>query len=173
MPNKAVVEMERLYHSTVKDLDKRYMQEQMVRAGMPAPCAIGIDEISFRKGHNYRVIVSDLERGRFILVGGERRCVCGCELTRIGEEINEQLDIVPTQIRVMQHVRGKYACTGCEQTVQSAPLPAQPILKSLASPGLLAHIAVASTRMPCRSIARRRSCSDSAWSCRGPRSRTG
>ena len=173
MPNKAVVEMERLYHSTVKDLDKRYMQQQMVRAGMPAPCAIGIDEISFRKGHNYRVIVSDLERGRFILVGGERRCVCGCELTRIGEEINEQLDIVPTQIRVMQHVRGKYACTGCEQTVQSAPLPAQPILKSLASPGLLAHIAVAKYQDALPLYRQRRSCSDSAWSCRGPRSRTG
>ena len=62
MLNKAVAEMERLHHSTVKDLDKLYMQEQVDRAGLPAPWAIGIDEISIRKGHNYRVIVSDLER---------------------------------------------------------------------------------------------------------------
>jgi len=73
MPNKAVGEMERLHHTTVKDLDKLYMQEQVERAGLPAPRAIGIDEISIRKGHNYRVIVSDLERARPIWVGGEGR----------------------------------------------------------------------------------------------------
>ena len=73
MPNKAVAEMERLHHSTVKELDKLYMQEQVERAGLPAPRAIGIDEISIRKGHNYRVIVSDLERARPIWVGGEGR----------------------------------------------------------------------------------------------------
>lgn len=73
MPNKAVAEMERLHHSTVKDLDKLYMQTQVDLAGLPAPRAIGIDEISIRKGHNYRVIVSDLGRGRPIWVGGEGR----------------------------------------------------------------------------------------------------
>ena len=78
MPNKAVAEMERLHHSTAKDLDKLYMQEQVDRAGLPAPWAIGIDEISIRKGHNYRVIVSDLERARPIWVGGE-----GCKETDI------------------------------------------------------------------------------------------
>ena len=73
MPNKTVAEMERLHHSTVKDLDKLYMQKQVDLAGLPAPRAIGIDEISIRKGHNYRVIVSDLERGRPIWVGGKGR----------------------------------------------------------------------------------------------------
>ena len=63
--------MERLHHGTVKDLDKLYMQQQVERVGRPTPRAIGIDEISIRKGHNYRVIVSDLERGRPIWVGGE------------------------------------------------------------------------------------------------------
>ena len=57
MPNKAVAEMERLHHGTVKALDTLYMQEQVDRAGLPAPRAIGVDEISIRKGHNYRVIV--------------------------------------------------------------------------------------------------------------------
>ena len=73
MPNQIVAEMERLHHSTVKDLDKLYMQKQVDLAGLPAPRAIGIDEISIRKGHNYRVIVSDLQRGRPIWVGGEGR----------------------------------------------------------------------------------------------------
>ena len=37
MPNKTVAEMERLHHSTVKDLDKLYMQKQVDLAGLPHP----------------------------------------------------------------------------------------------------------------------------------------
>ncbi len=48
----------------VKELDKQYMQEQLRRIGMPGPKAIGIDEISIRKGHTYRIVVSDLIRRR-------------------------------------------------------------------------------------------------------------
>jgi transposase len=40
---------------------------------MPVPRAIGVDEIAIRKGHNYRIVVSDLERGRPIWVGGQGR----------------------------------------------------------------------------------------------------
>jgi len=54
---------------TVKDLDQQYMQEQLRRAGRPAPRAIGIDEVSIRKGHTYRIVVSDLERRRPIWFG--------------------------------------------------------------------------------------------------------
>lgn len=64
MPNRAVGEMERLHHSMVKDRDKLYLQQQVDLVGLPTPRAIGIDEISIRKSHNYRVIVSDLERTR-------------------------------------------------------------------------------------------------------------
>jgi len=73
MTNKAVAELEHLHESTVKDLDKAYMQKQVERAGTPAPRAIGVDEIAIRKGHNYRVVVSDLDRGRPIWVGGQGR----------------------------------------------------------------------------------------------------
>lgn len=65
----------------------------------------------------------------------------GHSLRPIGEVISEQLDIVPTTIRVIRHIRRQYAC-GCGQCIKTAPLPAQPIPKSLASPGLLAHVVV-------------------------------
>jgi transposase len=58
---------------TVKSLDKQYMAEQLKRAGMPGPRAIGIDEISIRKGHTYRIVVSDLIRRRPIWFGGDDR----------------------------------------------------------------------------------------------------
>ena len=45
---------------TVKTLGKQYMQAQLQRAGMAGPKVMGIDEISVRKGYNYRIVVSDL-----------------------------------------------------------------------------------------------------------------
>jgi len=58
---------------TVKELETQYMREQIKRAGKPRPKVIGIDEISIRKGHIYRIVVSDLERRRPIWFGGKDR----------------------------------------------------------------------------------------------------
>ena len=58
---------------TIKTLEKQYMRAQLARAGRPGPKAIGIDEISIRKGHTYRIVVSDLIRGRPIWFGGADR----------------------------------------------------------------------------------------------------
>ncbi|MBC7293697.1 MAG: ISL3 family transposase, partial [Thermoleophilia bacterium] len=58
---------------TVKELDKQYLRLQLARAGTPGPKAIGIDEISIKKGHSYRIVVSDLIRGRPIWFGGADR----------------------------------------------------------------------------------------------------
>ena len=59
---------------TVKELDKQYMKAQLAKAGKPRPKVIGIDEVSIRKGHTYRIVVSDLERTRPIWFGGADRC---------------------------------------------------------------------------------------------------
>jgi transposase len=58
---------------TVKTLEQQYMRAQLAKAGTPGPKAIGIDEISIRKGHTYRIVVSDLLRRRPIWFGGEDR----------------------------------------------------------------------------------------------------
>src|SRR6476661_1036374 len=58
---------------TVKTLDQQYMEAQLARAGTPSPQVIGIDEIAVRKGHTYRIVVSDLLRGRPIWFGGKDR----------------------------------------------------------------------------------------------------
>ena len=58
---------------TVKTLEMQYMRAQIERAGTPGPKAIGVDEISIRKGHNYRIVVSDLVRKRPIWFGGDDR----------------------------------------------------------------------------------------------------
>jgi transposase len=66
----------------------------------------------------------------------------GTALERIGEEVCEQLEFIPAKLRVLRHVRPKYACPTCRTGIHTAPLPPQPIPKSLASPTLLAHVAV-------------------------------
>jgi transposase len=62
-----------LHWQTVKDMEKQYMREQLRRAGTPGPKVIGIDEISIRKRHTYRIVVSDLVRMRPIWFGGQDR----------------------------------------------------------------------------------------------------
>jgi transposase len=49
------------------------MRAQLAKAGTPGPRAIGIDELSIRKGHTYRIVVSDLIRRRPIWFGGTDR----------------------------------------------------------------------------------------------------
>jgi transposase len=70
---------------------------------------------------------------------------CGHELHRMGEDKSEQLEFIPAQIKVIEHVRPKYSCRHCEQhatkvTIKQAPVPASPIPKSFATPSLLSQI---------------------------------
>ena len=58
---------------TTKDLEKQYMTEQLRRYPAPAAGVLGMDEVSIRKGHVYRIVVSDLERLRPIWFGGQDR----------------------------------------------------------------------------------------------------
>jgi transposase len=61
---------------------------------------------------------------------------------KIGEVVSEQLDIIPAQVQVLQQVRFKYAVKGREELgVKIAPLPGRVLGKSMASAGLLAHVA--------------------------------
>ena len=65
---------------TVKELEKQYMREQLRRVGTPGPKVIGIDEVSIRKGHDYRIVVSDLVRHRPIWFGGKDRSESSLDL---------------------------------------------------------------------------------------------
>ena len=78
------------------------------------------------------------------LTDEQKQCACGEQKSRIGEEVSEQLDIIPPKIQVIHHIRPKYVCKKCEGTaadepaVSIAPMPEQMIPKSIAGPGLLA-----------------------------------
>ena len=117
-------------------------------AATDASAEAGADEVMVaahkRNKRGRKPLPDHLPRADVIheLAENERSCDHdGKLLTEIGEVISEQLDIIPAKIQVTRHIRKKYACD-CGQCIKTAPLPAQPIPKSMASPGLLAHITV-------------------------------
>jgi transposase len=62
-------------------------------------------------------------------------------LKKIGEEITEELEYEPGKIHVNRYIRPKYALANDEGVVIGV-LPARPIEKGIAGPGLLAHICI-------------------------------
>jgi transposase len=73
----------------------------------------------------------------------EAQRICGHDgtaLVEIGVEISEQLDIIPQQVRVIQHQRVKYACPCCDQGIKVTPAPARIIPKGLLTEEALAWV---------------------------------
>jgi transposase len=103
-----------------------------------------------RKKGGRRVLPENLPRIEEVhdIPEEEKVCGCGCRLSRIGEEVTEELDIIPRQCRVVRHIRPKYACRQCEGVesdkgaVQIAPAPVQLLPKTIATAGLLAAVVV-------------------------------
>ena len=75
-----VARLMHLHWHAVKDLDKIYMREQLRVAGDPKPRIVGIDEIAIKKGHSYRIVVSDLVARRAIWFGGVGRTEADMDL---------------------------------------------------------------------------------------------
>ena len=101
-----------------------------------------------RRKNGRKPLPSDLPRIDVIhdLSDEEKKCACGCTKSRIGEEVSEQLDIVPARMQVIRNIRYKYVCKNCEgvegdePAVKIASMPEQIIPKSIATSGLLAHV---------------------------------
>lgn len=72
----------------------------------------------------------------------ERTCPCGTPMVVIGQQVSEQLDIVPMRIRVLRHVRNTYGCPGSIHAPVTAALPPQPLPKSNASPDFLTMLLI-------------------------------
>lgn len=72
-------------------------------------------------------------------------CRCGCtdpaRLTRLGEDVTEVLEKIPARLKVIRHIRPRYACRACEAVMQ-APAPDLPVERGRPGPGLLAHVLV-------------------------------
>jgi transposase len=63
-------------------------------------------------------------------------------LKLIRQEVSEQLEYTPSSLLVLRHVQSVYGSRDSLGSVVTAPKPPQPIEKSIAGPGLIAHIIV-------------------------------
>jgi transposase len=68
-------------------------------------------------------------------------CCGGTNLSKIGEDVTETLDVVPRQWFVTEHVREKFSCRSCEK-ISQPPAPFHAITRGFAGPSLLAMILV-------------------------------
>ena len=99
-----------------------------------------------RKKSGRTKLPDDLPRVEVVYDLSEDEKFCeheGCNghaLHHIGEEVSEQLEIIPASAQVKRTIRLKYACRCCEQGIKTAKAPKQPIPKSIATPSLLAGI---------------------------------
>jgi len=122
------------------------LQEQKEQEQKDTPAKTEKQKITYTRNKPVRKkLPTDLPRDiiNYDLDESEKVCdCCGDRLQRIGEEKSEQLDYIPASLRVIEHVRFKYACKGCEQKVVTADKDRQPIEKGLPAAGLLAHVSV-------------------------------
>lgn len=88
----------------------------------------------------------DLPRERIEYEPEQKNCSsCGSFLTKIGEEITEELEYLPARFFIREHVRIKCACPQCKEGVQQGDLPptVQVLEKGRPGPGLLSQIMIA------------------------------
>ena len=105
---------EELQQASLFDEAEWIAEEQKRR---PAEPTIEVSAYSRRK-RGRKPLPADLPREEVLLdiPEEEKICTCGKPLVRIGEETSEKLEIIPQQIKVIRHVRPKYACSKCEGT---------------------------------------------------------
>jgi transposase len=119
----------------------------------PKPDEPETEEISYtrkkRKGKREEDLSGlPVERIDYELPEEERDCPrCGLVMGDIGVDIRRGLKLIPAQVVVEEHAAHVYACDNCNKNSDSTPifkteLPKPLIGGSLASPSLVAHIAV-------------------------------
>jgi transposase len=67
-------------------------------------------------------------------------CDCGERKVVFGQDVTEELDVIPVQYFVNRYIRFKYCCRACQSQVSIGSLPHRLLDKGICSAGLIAHI---------------------------------
>jgi transposase len=106
------------------------------------PAALNPGQSRARKPSVRRPLPAHLPRETVV---HEPACTCpgcgGTVFSRIGQDEREVLEYVPSSFKVIQHVRPKLSCRGCE-TILQVPMPSLPIERGRPGPSLIAHVVV-------------------------------
>ena len=120
---------------------------QELEQGDPDADLIDTDLSKGKRRRRNGKLPADLPREivRHELAPAQRQCpCCGHERHEVGVESSEQLELIPSLLKVIQHDRVKYACRNCQAdgisgNVTIADKPPQPIEKGLPAAGLCAY----------------------------------
>jgi transposase len=109
----------------VLPFDETYTDEEVTEVEPSAAATETITYTRAKKGTGRKALPKSLPYIEQIhdLSDAEKQCACGYTLTHINDEVTEQLDIVPQMTFRVVHIRKKYACKDCEETIRLAKLP--------------------------------------------------
>ena len=96
---------------------------------------------------------------------------CGGELRKLGEDVSEVLERIPSRFQVIRHVRVKLACACCEHIVQAAA-PSRPIERGIAGQDFWPMCWSQNMAITCPCIASQKSTHGKGWSWIARRCRT-
>lgn len=95
---------------------------------------------ALRQSSARKPLPASLPRETRVIRPEEECCpACGGELSPLGCDVSEQLELISCAFKVIETQRPKQACCRCDHIVQ-APVPSKPIARSYAGAGLLAHV---------------------------------
>ncbi len=95
---------------------------------------------ALRQSSARKPLPASLPRETRVIRPEEECCpACGGDLSPLGCDVSEQLELISSAFKVIETQRPKLACCRCDHIVQ-APVPSKPIARSYAGAGLLAHI---------------------------------
>jgi transposase len=120
-----------------------------VKPSVPEPT---LEEITYKrkkkqKGHREEMLKDlPVEVVEHKLAEEEQVCdVCGGDMHEMSVEITREIEIIPPQVKVIEHRRSVYACGDCEKNeittpVVTAPMPKRTLPGSIASAATIAHV---------------------------------
>lgn len=99
LPVKQVAFLVGLDWKTVKEIDKRYLEEEFSNLDYSSLKILTIDEVSYKSGHKYITVVLDLERTRVVWAGeGRGKETLDKVFTEIGEKQAQEILAIATDM---------------------------------------------------------------------------
>ncbi|NLD50977.1 MAG: IS66 family transposase [Clostridiaceae bacterium] len=136
----------------IPDQQTLFNEAELLDAVTPVVPEPTVEEITYKrkkkqKGHREEMLKDlPVEIIEHKLPEEEQICdICGNKLHEMSMEITRELEIIPPQVKVIEHRRSVYSCDDCEKNeittpVITAPMPKRTLPGSIASAATIAHV---------------------------------
>ncbi|VCV86661.1 Putative transposase (identified by ISEscan HMM) [Escherichia coli] len=105
---------------------------------------------ALRQSSARKPLPASLPRETRVIRPEEECCpACGGELSSLGCDVSEQLELISSAFKVIETQRPKQACCRCDHIVQ-APVPSKPIARSYAGQGFWPMLSPGNMQTICR-----------------------